>query len=170
LGSELIPWLTGHLLRKGGWDVLSLPALAEGECRIATGPGETYLRRAGELLDADREPLEVLEEYKRAVGSYVFSAQYQQQPVPPEGNLLKWNWFRTYSGMPVREPGDQVVQSWDTAVTAKEHSDYSVCTTWLYRWRTQQAFLLDVYRAKLEYQPSRRKSWHERRAIEPKPS
>lgn len=43
----------------------------------------------------------------------------------------------------------QIVQSWDTAIKAGEHCDYSVCTTWL----IQQGhyYLRDVMREKMGY-------------------
>ena len=44
---------------------------------------------------------------------------------------------------------DQIVQSWDTASTAGELNDFSVCTTWLVR--RPRAWLLHVWRGKLEY-------------------
>ena len=34
-------------------------------------------------------PRETLERIKAEIGSLQFSAQYQQSPVPPEGNLVK---------------------------------------------------------------------------------
>jgi predicted phage terminase large subunit-like protein len=98
----------------------------------------------------------VLEDLKAAMGSQAFSAQYQQMPVPPEGALIKRTWLRTYSGTPARQPGDRIVQSWDTASKADKTNDYSVCTTWLRR-RNNEYYLLDVLRTRLEYPDLRRK-------------
>ena len=60
-----------------------------------------------------------------------FTAQYLQDPVPPGGNMLKREWLREYDGMPTPQLGDEIeiVQSWDTAMKAKDTSDYSVCLT-----------------------------------------
>jgi len=60
----------------------------------------------------------------------MFSAQYQQRPVPLEGNLVKREWFRFYDQPPQPSPGDLVVQSWDIAIMTGAANDYSVCTTW----------------------------------------
>jgi hypothetical protein len=30
------------------------------------------------------------------MGSATFAAQYQQAPVPPGGNMVKWEWFKWY--------------------------------------------------------------------------
>ena len=83
------------------------------------------------------------------MGSMAFTAQYLQRPAPEEGNLIKWKWFEYYDELPAWRSGDRVIQSWDTALTANELSDYSVCTTWLVR--DNNYYLLDVYRKRLEY-------------------
>ncbi len=71
-----------------------------------------------ERIDPTREGLEELEKIKRVLGSYVFEAQYQQNPLPVEGNLLKRSWLRTYPVRPADEDLDAIVHSWDTAAAA----------------------------------------------------
>jgi predicted phage terminase large subunit-like protein len=98
------------------------------------------------------------------MGSLEFSAQYQQRPIPLGGNLVKWVWFRTHENTPVLVPSDRIIVSWDTAMTARELSDYSACVVLLVRNGT--AFVLDVMRERLEYPALRRKvvevhrRWH----------
>jgi hypothetical protein len=123
--------LVGYLLQKEPWLHLNLPAIAEVEQRIQIGPDESYTRKVGEILHEAREPRSVLERLRLALGSFNFSAQYQQCPVPLEGEIIKWDWFRFYDELPVRAAGDRIIQSWDTASKAEEISDYSVGTTWL---------------------------------------
>jgi predicted phage terminase large subunit-like protein len=103
----------------------------------------------GEVLCPAREPKESLEDIKQMIGSYRFSAQYQQNPIPIEGNLIKWEWFQTYPQRPERQPGDIVTQSWDTASKAGKFNDYSVCTTWLRRGTDH--YLIDDRRERLVY-------------------
>ena len=43
----------------------------------------------------------------------------------------------------------KIIQSWDTAATTSDLSDYSVCTTWLVKG--DYFYLIDVFRKKLEY-------------------
>ena len=62
---------------------------------------------------------------------------------------MKLSWFQPYEDVPAREAGDQIVQSWDTASTAEELSNYSVCTTWLVRGDAY--YLIDVFRERLTY-------------------
>ncbi len=147
--------LVGHVLDKGeNWTHLNLPAIAEGDEEIPVSDDEDVLRPAGSLLHPEREPMEVLEELKAAMGSQSFSAQYQQAPVPEGGALLKGEWFRTYAQAPVPMDNERVIQSWDTATKAGMTNDYSVCTTWLMRGK--DFYLLDVFRKRLEYPELRR--------------
>ena len=78
----------------------------------------------------------MLDQLKLNLGSYNFSAQYQQSPVPPEGEIIKWEWFRCYEVLPSPDSSDRIIQSWDTASKADELNDYSVFTTWLVKGRT----------------------------------
>jgi len=147
--------LVGHLLEHGGFDHLDLPAMAEVDEAIPLGPGRHHRRSVGDVLHPEREPLPVLDEIKRAMGSLEFSAQYQQRPIPLGGNLIKWAWFKTHENAPILVPSDRIIVSWDTAMTARELSDYSACVVLLVRHGT--AFVLDVVRERLEYPALRRK-------------
>jgi len=144
--------LAGKLLRDEGWHHLDLPAIAEEDQEIPIGPCVMHCRKKGEVLHPAREPLAVLEQIKREMGSLAFSAQYLQRPVPVEGNLIKRDWFKNYDSLP---SGERVVQSWDVASTTKGVSDWSVCTTWLIVKRTY--YLIDVWRGRLEYPHLRQK-------------
>ena len=125
--------LAGYVLQKEPWVHLNLPAIAEVEQRITIGPDENLhppTRR--EVLHPAREPKEVLDRLRVSLGGFNFSAQYQQCPVPLEGEIIKWEWFRIYDELHRRvNPSDRIVQSWDTASKAEEINDFSVCTTWL---------------------------------------
>jgi predicted phage terminase large subunit-like protein len=147
--------LAGKLLREGSWEHLDLPAIAEGDQEIPIGPGAAHHRKKGEVLHPEREPIEVLEKIKREMGSLTFAAQYQQRPVPIEGNLVKREWIQWYETAPNRETGVQVIQSWDVASTTGDRNDWSVCTTWSVVKRDY--FLLDVWRERLEFPRLRRR-------------
>jgi predicted phage terminase large subunit-like protein len=147
--------LVGHLLEQGGWTELSLPAIAEVEQVVPLGSERYYHRKVGELLHPEREPAWALENLKRTMGSVDFAAQYQQQPVPPGGNLIKWAWFRVYEKPPMRDVGDHTIVSWDTAMSAGELSDYSACV--VLHLKGEDAFILDVVRERLDYPDLRRK-------------
>jgi len=142
--------LAGHLMAMGNWKVLSLPAIAEVEEHHSIfflGKCSVHTRQPGEALHPEREPLETLAEYRAGLGEYAWSAQYQQEPVPLGGGMVKEAWWGTYTVKP--DSFDQIVQSWDTANKATELSDYSVCTTWGRKGKT--FYLLHVYRKRVNY-------------------
>ncbi|WP_456684568.1 phage terminase large subunit [Bradyrhizobium sp. P5_C11_2] len=140
--------LVGHVVERDDWEVVSLPAIAtEDAChRLSDVPGDFYRRPAGELLHPAREPMAVLEEMRRAQGSLTFQAQYQQDPTPAGGNVIRREWLRTYDIPPARF--DRIVVSWDTASTLSEASDWSVGTVW--GAVGLDYYLLDVVRDRLE--------------------
>lgn len=148
--------LVGRLLdlEPDVWEVVSIPAIApEDETfQLSDGPNDIYVRRAGEVLHEKREPMNILEEIRRAQGSMNFSAQYQQAPVPMGGNVIKRDWLRYYAIPPALF--DRVVVSWDTASTLSETSDWSVGAVW--GALGLDFYLLDVYRARLEAPELRR--------------
>ncbi|WP_195908520.1 phage terminase large subunit [Novosphingobium sp. Gsoil 351] len=142
--------LPAYLLEKG-YQHLNLPAIAEKEEQVAIGAGRFHKRMVGDLLDPQRESLAVLDQLRRDLGSPVFSAQYQQDPIAPEGNLIRMEWFGTYSTAPQRHRFLKVVQSWDTGMSAAPTSDYSVCTTWGFELATKNWYLLEVFRHRLDF-------------------
>ena len=124
--------LVGHLLGQGGWTLLRLPAIAEEdeEHLIETPYGQQrFVRRANEALHPEREPLETLESIKFIQGEYNFAGQYQQQPAPLGGGMVKKEWFLTYTPTELPPKFEMVFQSWDTANKPSELSDHSVCVT-----------------------------------------
>jgi predicted phage terminase large subunit-like protein len=147
--------LAGRLLAKGGWTHLKLPALAPFNQIIPLCNGGVKLWRHGEPLDAERGGFEVLENLKRDLGSSKFNAQCLQEPVPNGGNFILRQWFRWYTHPPVKQIGDVIVQSWDTAIGIDDHNDYSVCTTWLKR--KDDYYVLHVFRGRLDYPDLQRK-------------
>ena len=139
--------LAGYLLEQEGWEVLSLPAIADVEQIVPIGPGQVHHRHVGEILHPEREPREALEQLKRAMGSYDFSAQYQQAPVPAGGNMIRWEWFGFFAGQPAMPEGAIVVQSWDTAWSTNELASYSVGITAQID-KTGTIYVLDLVRGR----------------------
>lgn len=147
--------LVGHVLEKEDWVHLDIPAIAEEERTYEIGKERVYVRPAGEVLHEARESRETLDVIKRQLGTYLFEAQYQQRPFPPAGNLIKREWLQTYKAPLPRTEYDQVVQSWDTASTVSDSSDYSVNIT--FGVKNNTAHILDVVRVRLEYPDLRRR-------------
>ena len=76
---------------------------------------------------------------RRSQGSLTFSAQYQQAPVPPEGNIVKREWLRFYAERPARF--EMVIASWNTASTLSQTADYSIGTVWGARGPTSTSWI-----------------------------
>lgn len=148
--------LVGHVLAQGeDWDVLSLPAIAEEDehhvFETSLGRGR-FVRSAGGVLQPERESLATLLATRQAATEYNFQAQYQQNPVPLGGMMVKREWLRTYGALP--QGIWLIVQSWDTANKTGELNDYSVCTTWGYL--DGNYYLIDVFRKRLLFPDLRR--------------
>ncbi len=143
--------LTGTLLRSPDeWTLLKLPAIAaEEEEQIPIGENRYHLRRGGDLLQPERLPLEFLEAHRALVGSDTFEAQYQQNPSPPDGAMIKREWIRRYDQLPARDSMFSVIQSWDTASKEGGENDWSVCTTW--RVDKTAFYLVHVLRGRFDY-------------------
>lgn len=141
--------VTGHLTERGGFAVLTLPAVADGDGEIAIGKSFSVRRRPGDVLHPERENRATLDEIRRRIGSRNFSAQYQQAPVPADGNMIMQSWFRSYPEMPLRESFSLILTSWDVATKTNSGADYSVGTVWgAFEGRY---FLLDLVRGRWEF-------------------
>lgn len=149
--------LTGALLDAGGFRVLKLAAIAEGVEEIPVGKGRIHRRMPGEALHPGLETVEYLERIKRGMGSRAFQAQYQQEPVPAEGQMIKRSWFGTYTELPAIDQHSIMVLSIDTAAKATEIADYSVIMVLRYHRQSKQSFIIDIVRERFEFPDLRRK-------------
>ncbi len=142
--------ISGALLEAGGWTHLNLPAIAEQPEEIAIGNGKTHRRESGDVLHPERMSRARLDQMRSEMGSLAFATQYQQIPGPAGGSIIQEAWFEWYEQLPDYEGDDYlIVQSWDTAHTAKPNSCFSVCTTYLYF--KYYFYLIDVWREKTEF-------------------
>lgn len=138
--------LTGHLLSKGGWTHVNLPAVAPETISYHVR-GASYTRQQGTLLHPERENELLLERAKIELGSHAFAAQYQQQPLPEEGAMIRPWWLKRYEQTP--NVYERCVQSWDTGIKAGQEHDASACLTFLEK--DNVSYLCDVVRVRLEY-------------------
>ena len=81
--------LPGRLIEAGGWEVLQLPAIAPLPCEIDIGSGLVWNRERDELLNPERIDEATLEQIRKELGDFAFAAQYQQQPAPTEGHIIR---------------------------------------------------------------------------------
>jgi predicted phage terminase large subunit-like protein len=97
--------------------------------------------------------LESLLRTKASMPAWQWNAQYQQTPTAQEAAIIKKDnikWWTQQDPPAV----DYTVQAWDTALTTKERSDYSVCQTWGV-WKNEDGvdnvILLNCVRGKYEF-------------------
>ena len=98
------------------WDVVELQAIKEKE-DVADDP-----REIGEVLWPEKYSLESLRTTKAVLGSYAFSAQYQQDPRVREGGMFSRGDFEIVD----QPPGAlHWVRYWDLAATEKKQRSKS---------------------------------------------
>lgn len=110
--------LTGRILEHDNehqWEVLKLPAIA--------GDDDPLGRQPGEALWPWRYDEDALEIIRKTVGSYFWSALYQQSPIPDGGGLFDPAWFVYADRVPLYRPA-KAVRYWDKAST-QGGGDYS---------------------------------------------
>ena len=161
--------LVGHILEQEDCTVVRFPAIAEADesTTVNTWLGtRTFTRQEGEVLHAQREPKAMLEATRERIGHYFFSSQYQQNPTPVGGSIIKSNWLMRYQSNQVLPEGiTMTIQSWDTAQKAGELNDYSVCVT--ITMVEEFYYIVDVHREKLDYPTLKRRVIEKAEQYEP---
>jgi predicted phage terminase large subunit-like protein len=99
-------------------------------------------------LHNSRYDIAELNNIEAEIGSYTFAAQYQQNPVPLDGAIIKPSWLRTYREF-IQSEAKTIIHSWDTAIKAGISNDYTVCTAWAEM--EDGYYLIDIIRERLEY-------------------
>jgi len=138
--------LTGRVLKdslereKGEqWDLIELPAILP----------------SGKPLWPEFWSLDELEALKEELPASKWNAQYQQKPTGEEGAIVKREWWRVWERD--KPPACEfLIQSWDTAFTKNERSDYSACTTWGVFYINEDpndvnVILLDAFQERMEF-------------------
>jgi predicted phage terminase large subunit-like protein len=101
--------LAGRVLQElthEDWREIRFPALAEANDPLG--------RPEGAALWPERFNVARLQAIKKTIGSYQFSALYQQRPTAPEGEMFKRAWFEIVDAAPA---GIVWVRSWDKGGT-----------------------------------------------------
>lgn len=171
--------LAGRLLKEmddGGeeWEVVCLPALAEevgekgsggvgesldgGESPLLPNSstpllGDPLGRKPGTALCPERFDVKALARIKKKLGSYSFSALYQQQPAPAEGGQFKREWFRKI--VDEAPPNLRWKRGYDLAVSTRTSADYTASFRCA-KDKLGNLYIADGYRARIEYPEQRR--------------
>lgn len=127
--------LTGHVLAKGGYVHLNLPTEYDPKRKsvTVTKSGQHWedpRTTAGDLLFPQLYTREVIDQAKIDLGTWDFSAQHQQDPLPDTGGIFERAWFKFYRRSELPQLYDEDFQSWDFTFKGKEDSDYVVGQVW----------------------------------------
>ena len=121
------------------WEIIELPAIMP----------------SGNPLWPEFWSIDELSALKDELPAAKWNAQYQQSPTGEEGAIVKREWWKRWTKED--PPACQfIIQSWDTAFTKSERSDYSACTTWgvfYLNENTEDAniILLDAFKKRMEF-------------------
>lgn len=164
--------LTGRLLAEqkrsplsDRWEVINFPAILHEN---------TDDPESEEALWPEFWKLQELQATRAALPVTKWQTQYQQNASSDAGAIIKRNqwrrWTRDYA-----PPCKFVLQSWDTAFTKTDRSNYSACTTWgVFEHNDPDApkpldhiILLDAYRDKLEFPQLKAEVMRKRKEFRP---
>lgn len=139
--------LSGHVLNQGSWQHLCIPQEFE-KAQSPTALNWVDPRtEPGELMFPERFSREVLQEEKKALGSYGYAGQHQQRPAPADGGHFKRSWWQYYKVAP--DDFELIVQSWDCTFKETKKSDFVVGQVW--GKRGGQFYLLDQVRDRMDF-------------------
>lgn len=111
-------------------------------------PADPIGRKPGEALCPARFDREALLAKRKKLGSYSFSALYQQSPVPADGNVFKRAWF---SRIVERAPeGLRWCRAYDLAISTKTSADYTASVR-LAQDKAGVIYIADMFRKRIEY-------------------
>ena len=133
--------LIGRLESHPEWEVLNLPAIAEGDDPLDREPGEA--------LWPERYPVEELEAIKRQIGAWGFAALYEGRPRPRGAAVFG---EPTRFDLPEWKPeAARVIIGADPAASEKTSADYSVACVMALEGRGDRMTgrVLDLYRGQV---------------------
>jgi len=138
--------LTGRIVqssidREGNdeWEIIDFPAIMP----------------SGNPLWPQFWSIEELEALRSELPASKWNAQYQQSPTSEEGAIIKREWWQIWEKEDAPRC-EYIIQSWDTAFTKNERSDYSACTTWGVFYMNENEndahiILLDAFKRRMEF-------------------
>ena len=162
---ETEPIIDAHtglqILRNGGtidpntWIDLNIPAICDSH-------NDLLGRQIGEVLWEEQRSYEWLMAEKQAMGSYLFNAIYQGQPIERDGNIFKRTWFMdettntiynqiTLDQLPKDLP---MMRYWDFAASGKEGDGTSGLLT---GWDGEYLYFIDLVSGKFSSSETLRK-------------
>ncbi len=152
--------LTGYILANESvykWYHLNLPVeyIPDKKCIIKLDGNKIFedpRKKAGEILHPERFGKPEVDA-ERGKGSYHFSSQYLQDPVPEGGGIVKADWIfkNIYHDNPTYwyENCPKLIQSWDLSFSGGNDADYVVGQLW--GQKKNDIYLIDQTRARMNF-------------------
>lgn len=130
------------------WEIIEFPAILP----------------SGNPLWPEFWSLKELEALRDELPASKWNAQYQQSPTSEEGAIVKREWWKIWEA-DRPPPCEFTIQSWDTAFSKSERSDYSACTTWGVFYLDEDPtnpniILLDAMKRRMEF-PELKRTAHQ---------
>lgn len=143
--------LSGHVLDRGDWVHLCLPARYEAQRHCRTVIGWSDPRKVeGEILSPERFPEVEMRNLEKTTTRYAWAGQFQQRPSPRGGGIIQDEWWQVWPPVDEEEiwsrewvddegivrksatfpDWDLVIVSVDTAYTTDATNDWSALTVW----------------------------------------
>jgi predicted phage terminase large subunit-like protein len=160
--------LSGDIIAKNlGYDHICLPAEYEGMNRVVSSLGFKDLREEPkELLWPRNWGRKRTDDLKKTMTPYAVAGQLQQRPVPLEGGMIQWSWFRRFVDLPKKDQFIETIQVWDTAQKANEllHCPW-VCGTWMIFYSGY--YLVHVLRKWMNYPDGKKEVFNQAKRYNP---
>jgi predicted phage terminase large subunit-like protein len=139
------------------YEMFEFPAILESKNPLANPDHDEFDPDAPATIQKSLWPeqwsVESLLRTKASMPAWQWNAQYQQNPTAQEAAIIKRSdimWWEKDDPPRV----EYIVQAYDTALTTKERSDYSVCQTWGV-WKNEEGvdnvILLNRVKGKWEF-------------------
>lgn len=146
------------------WEVVSYPAIANNdEYLLSDGTiwsdkaeppeeGPRLLRHKGEALHPERYPINELLKLKHGFTTQLWSALYQQNPTPDDGEYFKRNDFRYQQLLSGYWPAARIFITFDLAISTKKKNDYTVGVVFALTAQND-LYVLDIIRGRWGTKP-----------------
>ena len=149
--------LTGHILKKGGYDHLCITGEFEKDhpTKSKTILGFTDPRKVdGEILWPDRSGTSELDELKKALGSRQYNGQVQQRPVSAQGEIILRRYIKFIDTLPSFKPSDITI-SVDLTFGGGDDNDRNAFQVW--GCEGVRHYLIEAHALNIAFTEQRRK-------------
>lgn len=117
--------LAGYVIKGGDYEHICIPVTSDGDIK----PPELINYYQDGLFFPRVFSRDVIEKTRKALTDLKFAGQYMQAPAPPEGNLIKEQWFNYYTENDI--PEGLPIKFYTDGAYGKEESDNSATIAYM---------------------------------------